>query len=322
VTATIAETPWLDHLRSIGANRYHHRHPFNGLMHAGRLELADLRLWVANRYYYQTRIPIKDAVILAKSDDREFRRVWIQRILDHDGREDRHPGGIELWAALGRAVGLTRAQLDSHGELLPEVREACDEYVELVRESDLVTAVASSLTEYFAGDLMQARLEAWKRHYPVVAAQALRYFEERITQAPTDAAFALEYVQRHASTAERAQRCLIAFERKCEILWRLLSAVYMARRRDRRPRLAARASLVRRRQQPVLLLGPEHALELNPIAAALLERVTGVMTVGEIAQSLSAEHRAPLATVELDIATFLGELELRRWLEFPAPGSA
>ena len=151
---------WFEGLQALGEARYHHRHPFNALMHAGRLSLDDLRLWVANRYYYQTRIPIKDALILSKSEDPQFRRVWIQRILDHDGRSEADPGGIELWVALGRGVGLTREQLDARDQLLPAVREACDDYVQLVHEADLPTAVASSLTEYFAGELMQARIEA------------------------------------------------------------------------------------------------------------------------------------------------------------------
>lgn len=320
MSAAEPDAPWLARLQRIGAARYHHRHPFNALMHAGRLSLGELRCWVANRYYYQTRIPIKDAIILSKSEAPQFRRAWIQRILDHDGRDGRgkqHPGGLELWVRLGRALDLTREQLDAHDELLPAVREACDDYVELVRRSDLVTAVASSLTEYFAGDLMQARLEAWKQHYPEVAAEALRYFEERITQAPEDAAFAIEFVNRHASTAASAQACLDAFARKCEILWQLLSAVYVACRRDRRPRLCARASVVQRPGQPTYVLAPERALELNPIATALLERVTGSATVAEIACSLSADYRVPLARIELDIATFLGELEVRRLLEFP-----
>lgn len=314
--AVIDDESWRDRLRRLGEDRYHHRHPFNVLMHAGRLELGDLRLWVANRYYYQTRIPIKDAIILSKSEDPGFRRVWIERILDHDGRGEQHPGGLELWVGLGRALELSREQLDAHEELLPTVREACDDYVELVRGSELLAAVASSLTEWFAGELMRARIEAWRRHYPEVAAQALRYFEERIVRAPEDAAFALEYVERHATTAERARRCLAAFERKCEILWRLLSAVYLARRRDRRPLLAARASLVQRPGRPAMLLGPERALELDELATALLEQADGERTVDEIVRSASAAHRATLTEVELDVAGFFGELEVRRLIDW------
>lgn len=309
---------WFERLQALGEARYHHRHPFNVLMHAGRLSLDELRCWVANRYYYQTRIPIKDAIILSKSEDPQFRRAWVQRILDHDGRGE-HPGGLELWVRLGRALGLTREQLDAHVELLPVVREACDAYVELVRSSELAVAVASSLTEYFAGDLMQTRLAAWQRHYPQIAAEALRYFEERMVRAPEDAAFALALVDAHASTPERAQRCLAAFERKCEILWQLLSAVYVACRRAQRPRLATRASLLRRPGQPALVVAPELALELDATATAVLERATGEVTLEVITRSLSEDYRVAVATVELDIASFLGELEVRRLLEFGAP---
>src|SRR5688572_953287 len=139
---------FLQRLERLAAHRYHHRHPFNLLMHAGRLSADDLRLWVANRYYYQTRIPIKDALILAKAEDSRFRRVWIQRLLDHDGPPlaagespaSGDAGGLELWRRLGRALGLTPEALESGSELLPAVKRACDDYVELVRSADLVTA--------------------------------------------------------------------------------------------------------------------------------------------------------------------------------------
>jgi pyrroloquinoline-quinone synthase len=313
----VIRTDWRTRLRELGEARYHHRHPFNVLMHAGRLDHEDLRLWVANRYYYQTRIPIKDALILAKSEDPEFRRVWVQRVLDHDGRGAAdQPGGLELWIQLGRALGLTRAQLESQQELLPGVRRACDDYVELVQTSDLVTAVAASLTEYFAGDLMKARIEAWTRHYPSVARAALRYFDERVIRAPEDADYALRFVARHATTVERAQRCLAAFERKCEVLWRLLSAVYIARRQALRPRLATRASLVSRPGRPASLLAPEKALELNDTATAVLERARGELTLAQIIVELGANYGVETGVLDLDLATFVGELEVRRLLVF------
>lgn len=324
-----AKRDWKARLQALGSTRYHHRHPFNLLMHGGRLELGDLRLWVANRYYYQTRIPIKDALIVAKSEDPGFRRVWVQRVLDHDGRGDRRPGGLELWMRLGRALGLTPEQLEAQRELLPPVRRACDDYVDLVRRSDLVTSVASSLTECFAGELMQARIDAWQQHYRGVAHEALRYFEERVTRSADDAAYALWFVDQHAITPGQQQRCLDAFERKCDILWRLLSAVYIEGRRERRPKLAARASLVgslgatgQTGRRSAMLLVPEKALELNPTAAALLERCTGAATLDEIIEALSADHQVDQPTVELDIATFVGELEVRRLLVFDEPTRA
>ena len=84
-------------------------HPFNLRMHAGTLAPEEIRTWVRNRYYYQTRIPIKDGIILAKSEDPAFRRQWIRRIHDHDGDGARE-GGLELWLRLAEAVGLDRAR--------------------------------------------------------------------------------------------------------------------------------------------------------------------------------------------------------------------
>jgi pyrroloquinoline-quinone synthase len=332
--AVDAEEPrdFASRLKSAGQGRYHHRHPFNLLMHAGRLSPEDLRSWVANRYYYQTRIPIKDALILAKAEDSRFRRVRIQRLLDHDGpplpagaTDDGDAGGLELWRRLGRALGLTPEALESGSELLPAVRRACDDYVELVRKSDLVTSVAASLTEYFAGGLMQARIEAWQRHYPFVAEEALAYFRERVTRAPADADFALAYVVEHARTEAQIRACLAAFEEKCRILWQLLDGVYIARRLPQRPRLERRVSLCARSQpepepssSAAVLLVPEQALQLNNTALDLLTQCNGSATLEEIVLRLAESYTLSVERVQLDIASFVGELERRRVLAFSA----
>lgn len=334
----------LTRLEQLGAERYHHRHPFNLLMHAGRLDREDLRLWVANRYYYQTRIPIKDALILAKAEDQRFRQVWIQRLLDHDGRRDPRlgpqgapgnapgsveqgePAGLELWRRLGAALGLSAEELESRSLLLPAARSACDEYVELVRSSELVEAVASSLTEHFAGRLLSVRIDAWLQHYPYVSEDALAYFRQRVTRSQVDAEHALSFVRQHARTEEQKERCLLAFERKCSILWRLLDAVYIARRTSARPRLENKAWLMKVSLsppsdaagpgEPGLLLVPEKALQLNRTAYQLLSRCDGRSTLGGIVAELAREHGVPEPAVERDVASFIGELERRRIVVF------
>jgi pyrroloquinoline-quinone synthase len=239
-------------LRAVGRDRYHDKHSFHVKMHAGQLSRAQIQGWVRNRFYYQTRIPIKDALILSKSEDRAFRRLWIRRILDHDGQVNvgaspsaslpgpsgslpgpsgslpSEPGGIELWLRLGDGVGIPREELTSHRSVLPAVRFACDAYVEFVRHKSLLEAVASSLTELFAPELMTTRIAAWERHYPWVAADMLAYFRARVPRAPRDSDEALAYVLEHATTEEREELCVRAVETKCDILWALLDAVSLA----------------------------------------------------------------------------------------------
>jgi pyrroloquinoline-quinone synthase len=214
-------------LRAEGKRRYHHQHPFHRLMHDGRLTRRQLQQWVLNRYYYQTRIPIKDALILAKSEDPAFRRIWIHRIHDHDGTHAEE-GGLALWRRLARGVGLDEEEVRSLRSVLPGVRAACDGYVEFVRESSLVEAVASSLTELFAPDLMSARLAAWERHYPWIDPAALEYFRTRVVRAAHDSDEALSFVLSQATTYETQARCIAALIRKTEILWRLLDSVHAA----------------------------------------------------------------------------------------------
>lgn len=229
----LSREAFLDRLRSEGAQRYHDHHSFHIAMHEGSLTREQLQAWVLNRYYYQTRIPIKDAVILSKAEDPEFRRLWIHRIHDHDGHAGVNggqpsPGGLALWLLLAEGVGLDRERVASTRDVLPGVRFACDAYVQLVRERSLLEAVASSLTEFFAPDLMSRRIVAWEKHYPWVRSDVLAYFRSRVTRARKDSEEAVEYVVAHADTRPLQEACVAALIRKTEILWHLLDCVATA----------------------------------------------------------------------------------------------
>jgi len=214
-------------LRREGESRYHDRHRVHVLMHEGKLTREQLQQWVLNRYYYQTRIPIKDALILSKSEDPVFRRAWIRRIHDHDGQTPGE-GGLALWLRLAEGVGLSRPEVESLASVLPGVKFACDAYVTLVRERSLVEAVASSLTEFFAPDLMSRRILAWEKHYPWVDAEMLAYFRARVPRAKVDSLEAIEFVVSHATSYDLQERCVAALIRKTEILWHLLDCVEAA----------------------------------------------------------------------------------------------
>lgn len=223
--APLASEAFLERLREEGSRRYHDHHPYHVLMHEGKLTRSQLQAWVLNRYYYQTRIPIKDAIILSKSEDPAFRRMWIRRIVDHDGSQEGE-GGLALWLRLAEGVGLDREKVASCGTVLPGVRFACDAYVQMVRERTLVEAVASSLTEFFSPDLMSRRLAAWEKYYPWVDRAVMEYFRSRVPRARQDSEDALKLVLRSATTKELQDRCVAALIRKCEILWALLDAIY------------------------------------------------------------------------------------------------
>jgi len=214
--ALLSPDALVERLRREGSSRYHSLHPFNLAMHRGELSREHLQRWVLHRYYYQTRIPIKDALILSKSDDPVFRRAWIRRLVDHDGTKDGE-GGLAEWLVLARAVGLDEAEVRSLRRVLPAVRYACDSYVELVRERSLVEAVASSLTEHFAPDIMRTRVAAWEQHYPWV--------DQTVPRATRDAEEALAFVVQHATTPALQEACVRALIDKCRVLWSMLDAV-------------------------------------------------------------------------------------------------
>jgi pyrroloquinoline-quinone synthase len=210
-------------LRAQGA-RYHNLHPFHVRMDAGELTREELQRWVANRFYYQKCIPLKDAAILANCPEIAVRREWIQRIIDHDGTAD-GTGGIESWLRLGEALGVTRDELESERRVLPGVRYAVDAYVNFARSRPWVLAVASSLTELFGPSAIRVRLEALERHYPWIDPAGLEYFRARLVQAPRDADYALDLTVERCTTPDLQDAAVAALRFKTEVLWAQLDAI-------------------------------------------------------------------------------------------------
>ncbi len=214
-------------LKAIGAERYHNKHPFHLMMNKGALTKDQLRAWALNRYCYQATIPIKDAVILSRMTDPAMRRIWRQRIIDHDGERDGE-GGIERWLVLSDGLGLDRSYVTAMAGVLPATRFACEAYVNFVRDRSLLEAVASSLTEMFSPETISVRVAEMLRNYDYITPYILSYFEKRLSQAPRDADFALDFVKREARTPETQQAALRALTFKCDMLWAMLDALHFA----------------------------------------------------------------------------------------------
>ena len=214
-------------LRAIGAERYHDRHPFHTLLHGGRLDKGQVQAWVLNRYYYQSRIPMKDAALISRVEDPALRREWRGRIADHDGSAP-GDGGIERWLVLAEGVGLDRAYVMSSAGVLAATRFAVDAYVRFVRERPLVEAVASSLTELFAPAIHRERIAGLLEHYDFANEKTMAYFNRRLEEAPKDVEFGLDYVRREARTPEQQQGVIDALIFKTDMLWAQLDALYAA----------------------------------------------------------------------------------------------
>lgn len=228
-------TPWcaeeFETLLRGKSSSYHIHHPFHVLMAEGKLNASQLRGWVANRFYYQISIPLKDAAILANCDDRDIRKEWILRILDHDGLElngIKDDGGIEAWIRLGQAVGLSREDVTSLRYVAPASRFAVDAYVNFARRQPWQEAVASSLTELFAPHIHQQRIDTWPEHYPWVGVAGLQYFKNRLTQARRDVAHGLTFTLNYFSQSRALQeRALDILQFKLDVLWALADAIML-----------------------------------------------------------------------------------------------
>lgn len=329
--------PWdrsafTEQLRAVGAASYHDKHPFHVLMNTGRLTRADIQLWLINRFYYQVHIPIKDAAILSNCPVRDVRRLWLHRIVDHDGTRGEE-GGIGAWIRLGEACGVPRELLTGGSQVLPGVRFAVDAYVNFTRREPWPIAVASSLTELFAPDLMAQRLEAFERHYPWVDPAGLEYFRSRVTQAKRDSGEGLELTLTYCDTRGLQEQAVKAVRFKCDLLWAMLDAIHHAvapaqpvpeptTRPNaggdlRRPRLAKGVRWVAGQAgSPAVLAYPEGLAHLNETGMAAAALVDGRRTVESIVSLLAEEFDAEPEVLRDDVLHCLDELVRGRLVEF------
>ncbi|MDY0205907.1 MAG: pyrroloquinoline-quinone synthase PqqC [Pseudomonas sp.] len=213
---------------------YHIHHPYHIAMHNGEATREQIQGWVANRFYYQLNIPMKDAAIMANCPDRDMRREWVQRMLDHDGAPGEE-GGIEAWLRLAEAVGLDREQVLSGELVLPGVRFAVDAYLNFARRASWQEAASSSLTELFAPHIHQSRLDAWPQHYPWIDNSGYDYFRKRLSEARRDVEHGLKITLQHYTTLEAQQRMLEILQFKLDVLWSMLDAMSMAYELKRPP---------------------------------------------------------------------------------------
>ncbi len=141
-------------------------------------------------------------------------------------RGDPAIAGLPEWAAteeaaLAMAKALARRAIlewegigDADGNPIEPTPEAIDA---LLDHGEQLTRLALSRLpdgEYTADDFIDDDVMA--------------YFKRRLTQAPRDADFALDYVKRNARTREEQEACVDAVRFKCNVLWVQLDALYNA----------------------------------------------------------------------------------------------
>ena len=207
---------------------YHIYHTFHVLMYEGKLTKEQLQRWVANRFYYQIGIPQKDAAILSNCPNKEIRKEWIVRIIDHDG-DGQAEGGIEAWIQLGKAVGLSREDVTSLRMVSPGVRFAVDAYINFAKQRSWQESICSSLTELFAPHIHQQRISSWPEMYPWIDESGLSYFKKRLTEARRDVEHGLSVTLDHFSqTREMQEKALNILQFKLDVLWVIADSIMLA----------------------------------------------------------------------------------------------
>ncbi len=207
---------------------YHINHPFNVMLNEGKASKPQIQGWVANRFYYQVAIPIKDAAVMSNCPDRAVRREWIKRMIDHDGCDipgSEDEGGIEAWIRLGTATGLSREEVTDLRHVVPGVRFAVDAYVDFARTRPWQESVCASLTELFAPKIHKQRLATWPEHYPWIDSDGLMYFRNRVTQARRDVEHGLGITLDYFNTPDLQRRALEILNFKLDVLWQMNDAM-------------------------------------------------------------------------------------------------
>jgi pyrroloquinoline-quinone synthase len=301
-------------LRAEAKARFYDRHPLHAALDQGRLTRDQLRGWAANTYYYQTRLPLIDALIVAKSEDREFRRAWIKRVHDHDDEG----GALVLWQRLGEAIGLSRSELAEHELVLPNVQEACDEYVEYIAQAPLLAAVAASLTDQLEPPMLQRRIEAFQVHYAWVPNGALQCFRRRISRAKEDGAAALTFVLGLATKPALEEVCFEGIGKKTELLSRLLdemTGAYGMGWSTQRPRLSLRASLLED-EHGAIILADDRGVRLAPVEEIIVRLCDGTRTLDGIVGALAtARPHTDREELQRDVLELLDRLIERRVID-------
>ena len=326
-------------LRQIGATRYHNLHPFHRLLHGGKLNKGQVQAWALNRYYYQSTIPLKDAMVISRFRDRAIRMEWRHRIEDHDG-DIGSEGGIERWLKLTEGLGLDSAYVESTEGILPATRFAVEAYVHFCRDKTPLEAIASSLTELFAPNLHEERISGMLQHYDFVNPDIMSYFSRRLTQAPRDAGFALEYVKAACEDASGARgglqradlqdQCAMGSARRavsCLCRGPHTAGRVRAPRKLKtglaidgcsrnisvseasRPKLPRHARLkFDETRQVWVILAPERVLAPDEIAVEVLQLCDGVRSVAEMVDQLAAKYAAPREAIATDVVAMLQDL--------------
>lgn len=214
-------------VRAVAAEQYYDKHPFHILLHTGKLDKRQVQAWALNRYCFQAAVPRKDAALISRMYERDLRREWVLRLLDHDGFGEEE-GGIERWLVLTDGLGLDRSYVLSMAGVLPATRFAVEAYVAFAREQPITVAIASLLTELFAPKIHKDRISGMLENYDFIDDRVMTYFKRRLTRSPRDASFALEYVQGHVTSRDEQKACIGAVRTKCDTLWAQLDALQHA----------------------------------------------------------------------------------------------
>ena len=204
-----------------------HDHPFSVHLREGKLSREALKSWVANRYYYQKCIPLKDAAILANCDNSDVRRRWAARLLAQDGDA---PGRGELaeWRQLAAAVGIADAELADDTLVVPGVRFAADSYVAFARGRSWLEGVAASITQGQAATHMAVRSASFERFYPWVDRQAVAHFSGRKDRLAREAEDARALLREFCRTPAQQELARAAVSFKSSVLWAILDALRQA----------------------------------------------------------------------------------------------
>ena len=232
----LAESAFIAALRGL-SGRYWGTHPFHHRLHAGELDAHGLRIWAANRWYYQCQLPQKDAAIIANCPLPEIRRQWLDRIVYHDGPRDVQDTFMRVEGQrrmlLNQRLTLQRFGVEFDvwfSERSLHEEGAVERVVELLKQLGHVYEKDGAwwmrTTDF--GDDKDRVLVRSTDGMPAYLAADLAYFTNRIDKVSGEGKDTLDIVVRHCVTREQQGKAIAALSFKCDVLWSMLDAIERA----------------------------------------------------------------------------------------------
>lgn len=149
------------------------KHEFYQAWSAGTIPMETLRLYARQYYHHVKAFPRYISATHSHCEDIESRQVLLENLNDEEKGCENHP---ELWLRFAEGLGEAREKV-KNTELLPEIKELVDTFMNYARSSYAEGLGALFAYEYQIPEIAAFKIEALRKHYSIDQASTLSFFD-------------------------------------------------------------------------------------------------------------------------------------------------